>query len=64
MFVLKPEARRASCVRSMLSVLLAVKTMGTTPCSWLSHQGGRGDDNGHRQIKHITFYCSWQKVGW
>lgn len=39
MFVLKPEARRASCVRSMLSVLLAVKTMGTAPCSWLSHRG-------------------------
>lgn len=41
MFVSKPEARRASCVGSMLSVL-AVKTMGTAPCFWLPHNWGLG----------------------
>lgn len=45
MFVSQPEARRASCVGSALSVLLAVKTMGTAPRFWLfphNLERGRG----------------------
>lgn len=55
MFVPEPEARRASCVGSMLSVLLAVKTMGTAPCLWLPHNWGLGRGGCMHRLNTFTF---------
>lgn len=55
MFVSQPEARRASCVGSVLCALLAVETMGTAPCFWLlahnlgGRRGGEGAEEGRTQ---------------
>lgn len=60
MFVLKPAARRASCVWSKLSLRAALRENNGRSSMFLAFSSGGGeDDNGRRQIKRIPFHCSW-----